>query len=108
MQEENKKTNDPEKKPSADKGRSRRRSRRPETGTGAGGPSGGLHPAIRGYALSLLVVIVCVGFLAWCGRQNGGQEPSTEAPAASESIGVPQTVEPVPETTAVPACTGSG
>ena len=103
MQEENKKTNDPEKKPSADKGRSRRRSRRPETGTGAGGPSGGLHPAIRGYALSLLVVIVCVGFLAWCGRQNGGQEPSTEAPVASESIGVPQTVEPVPETTAVPA-----
>ena len=62
-----------------------------------------MHPAIRGYGLSLLVVIVCVGLLAWCGRQNGGQEPSTAAPPASESIGVLQTVEPVPESTAAPA-----
>ena len=105
MQEENKKTNDPEKKPSADRGRSRRRNRRPEKGTGAGGSSGGIHPAVRGYGLSLLVVIVCVGLLAWCGKQNGGQEPSTgaESSSAPESTAAPETVEPVPETTAAPA-----
>lgn len=99
MQEENKKENDPGKKTSGDRARSRRRQR----GTAAGGIAGSMHPAIRGYGLSLLVVIVCVGLLAWCGRQNGGQEPSTAAPPASESIGVLQTVEPVPETTAAPA-----
>lgn len=99
MQEENKKTNDSEKKPSADRGRSRKRNRRPEKGTGAGGIAGSMHPAIRGYGLSLLVVIVCVGLLAWCGKQNGGQEPSTGA----QSSAAPETVEPVPETTAAPA-----
>ena len=103
MQEENKKTKDPEKKPSADRGRSRKRNRRPEKGTG--GSSGGMHPAVRGYGLSLLVVIACVGLLAWCGKQNGGQEPSpgAESSAAAESTAAPETVEPVPETTAAPA-----
>ena len=99
MQEENKKEKDPGKKTSGDRARSRRRQR----GAAAGGIAGSMHPAIRGYGLSLLVVIVCVGLLAWCGRQNGGQEPSTAAPPASESIGVLQTVEPVPESTAAPA-----
>lgn len=101
MQEENKKEKDPGKKTSGDRARSRRRQR----GAATGGIAGSMHPAIRGYGLSLLVVIVCVGFLAWCGKQNGGQEPFPEAQStgAAESTHIPQTVEPVPETTAAPA-----
>ena len=101
MQEENKKENDPGKKAAGDRARSRRRQR----GASAGGSADSMHPAIRGYALSLLVVIVCVGLLAWCGKQNGGQEPSpgAQSTGAAESASVPGTVEPVPETTAAPA-----
>ncbi|MBQ7534076.1 MAG: extracellular solute-binding protein [Stomatobaculum sp.] len=82
MQEENKKESIPEKR-DENKSRSRKKA-------AAKGFFGDLSPAVRGYGLSLLLVVVCVGLLAWCGKQGGGQETSSGAAESS-------TVEPVPE-----------